>query len=114
MKEISEYDKIETAFFLQLDLSEKTIKNYRGALNSSFFSYYLKVNYGCTSLFELTDLKVLWKLYSKLNVHPKNISNHRCYSSVVNRYIRFLNGGEKYGKRVDYGKRKAISHKKSI
>ena len=38
------------------------------------------------------------------NLHPKNISNHRIYSCVIMKYIRFLNNGKKIGKRIDYGK----------
>lgn len=57
-------------------------------------------------LYQITDLETLWKLYSKINLHPINISSHRAYSAAIMKYIRFLNNGEKYGRRIDYNKSK--------
>jgi hypothetical protein len=91
-------------FFAQLNLSEATTRNYRLALNSSFLKEMLLKECGGKQLFEITDLEELWKLYSKINLHPKNISNHRSCSAAVMKYIKFLNGGKKYGRRIDYNK----------
>lgn len=57
-------------------------------------------------LSDIVDLDTLWLLYTKINLHPKNISNHRIYSCVIMKYIRYLNKGNRIGKRVDYGKAK--------
>ena len=43
------------------------------------------------SIFEITDLDLLWIIYTKVNVHPSNVKNHRCTSCAVMKYIRFLN-----------------------
>ena len=58
------------------------------------------------SLFDIYDLEELWNIYSEINLHPQNISKHRMYSAAIMKYIRFLNGGKKYGKRIDYQKPK--------
>lgn len=57
---------------------------------------------GKTNVFEITDIKSLWKIYSVVNIHPKNITQHRNISCALMHYIRFLNNGEKYGHRVDF------------
>jgi hypothetical protein len=44
------------------------------------------------------------KKHSKINLHPKNIENHRAYSAATMKYIRFLNDGKKYGHRIDLKK----------
>lgn len=91
----------ETDFYAQLNLSSTTIHNYRSALNSNFLKDLLK-KYGLKQLFSITDLELLWKIYSEVNLHPKNIRDHRAYSAAIMKYIRFLNNGQKYGKRIDY------------
>ena len=87
-------------FYESLKLSPTTTSNYRSALQSSF----LKDQYNNLDVFEIVDLEALWDLYSKINLHPKNISNHRAYSAAIMKYIRYLNQGVKYGKRIDFGK----------
>lgn len=57
--------------------------------------------YDVNSIFEITNLKELWDLYCKINMHPINIANHRGYSCAIMQYIRFLNNGKKIGKRID-------------
>lgn len=94
----------KTNFIAQLNLSEATTRNYITALNSSLLKEMLLVECDGKQLFEITDLDVLWKLYSKLNIHPRNISTHRVCSAVVMKYIKFLNGGKKYGRRIDYNR----------
>lgn len=89
-------------FFESLNLSTTTTNNYRSALNSSFLLEYLKQEYDTFDLFEIVELDKLWEIYSKINLHPKNISNHRAYSAAIMKYIRYLNKGNKYGKRIDY------------
>ena len=37
-----------------------------------------------------------------MNLHPKNVEQHRIYSSAIMKYIRYLNNGERYGRRIDY------------
>lgn len=88
-------------FFEQLNLSENAKRNYRNALNSKYLKEMLKSEYDIESLFEITDLNVLWNFYSLINLHPKNVSNHRAYSAAIMKYIRFLNNGNKYGRRID-------------
>ena len=99
-------------FFSQLKLSKTTKANYRAAINSTFLTTYLKGEYGTTDLFDITDLSVLWDIYSYINLHPKNIGNHRAYSAAIMKYIRFLNNGEKYGKRIDYNIKKTPKYGK--
>lgn len=96
----------EVNFFNQLSLSENTFRSYRAALKSVLLKDVLFKFCNCISIFEITDLDKLWNVYSFLNIHPKNVSSHRCYSAVVMKYIRFLNDGKKYGKRIDYGRKK--------
>lgn len=94
------------AFFEQLELSATTIQNYRAALNSKFLSDLLKESYGISSIFEIDNIERLWEIYTRVNLSQKNIDNHRAYSAPIMKYIRFLNGGEKYGRRIDYNKPK--------
>jgi hypothetical protein len=98
--------KRKSDFLAQLNLSETTLRNYKVALNSALLKEMLFKVCDGKQLFEITDLDLLWELYSKINLHPRNISNHRTYSAVVMKYIRFLNHGEKYGRRIDYNKPK--------
>ena len=93
-------------FFKQLNLSEAAVRNYRNALNSTFLKGKLYSEFGVASLFEITDLNILWNIYSLVNVHPKNVSTHRSYSAAIMKYIRFLNNGNKVGRRIDYNKKK--------
>jgi hypothetical protein len=93
-------------FFSQLNLSESVARNYRNALNSTFLKVTLAEKSNKESLFEITDLEELWNLYSFINLHPRNVANHRVYSAAVMKYIRFLNDGKKYGRRIDYNKTK--------
>lgn len=94
----------KTDFFESLSLSATTTNNYRSALQSSFLHEYLKQEFNAYDLFEIVDLETLWQIYSKINLHPKNVSNHRAYSAAIMKYIRYLNSGSKYGKRIDFGK----------
>lgn len=93
-------------FYEHLALSKTTITNYKSALNSNFLKEELRNEFEVLDIFEIFNIEDLWKLYSKINLHPKNISNHRAYSAAIMKYIRFLNNGEKYGKRIDYNKQK--------
>ena len=95
-------NKRRNDFFAQLNLSESTTRNYKLALNSTFLKEMLLKECDGKQLFEITDLEELWKLYSKVNLHPKNISNHRSCSAAIMKYIKFLNDGKKYGRRIDY------------
>ena len=90
------------AFFSSLTLSESTIHNYKTALTSSFFKEFILTNFKVDTLFEITDLDILVKLYTTINIHPKNIQLHRVCSAVVMKYLRFLNNGKKIVKRKDY------------
>lgn len=96
----------KNSFFSQLKLSESASRNYRHALTSSFLKEILTANYNINTIFEVTDIKELWDIYTQVNIHPKNIAQHRAYSAAIMKYIRFLNNGNKYGKRIDYLKRK--------
>ena len=98
--------KLMSAFFAQLNLSEKTLINYRNALKSKFIKEILLEECNAESLFEIDDLELLWKIYSKTNLHPNNVNKHRIYSAAIMKYIKFLNGGKKYGRRIDYMKPK--------
>lgn len=101
-KKIIDSNTRKSQFFDQLNLSQVTINNYRAALNGSFLNGLVKEidnKYNC--IFDISDLAILWDLYCKINLHPTNIANHRGYSCAVMRYIRFLNGGKKIGKRID-------------
>lgn len=98
--------KKENAFFDSLDVSNNTKRVYKQSLNSSFLKNFLKDEYGYESIFETDDIKILTAIYCSLNVHPKNILNHRGYSASVMKYIRFLNKGVKPVKRTDFGVKK--------
>lgn len=109
---MSSSKKRERDFFSQLILSDSTLRNYRVAFNSTLLKDVLESDYGVSSLFEISNLDILWSLYCKINVHPKNVAAHRSYSAAVMKYIRFLNNGEKYRKRSDSKKKKKerVSH----
>lgn len=95
----------ETSFYNSLNaLSARTIKNYQTSIRSSFLKQLLMEELKTDSLFDIDNLDKLWAFYSIVNVHPINVANHRSYSAAIMKYIRFLNKGEKYGKRIDYGK----------
>lgn len=91
-------------FYKSLNLSVRTTHNYKTAIQSSFLAGVLKDEFNTLDLFEIVDLQKLWDLYSKINLHPKNICNHRAYSAAIMKYIRYLNNGQKLGKRIDFGK----------
>ncbi len=95
-------DQRKSDFLDNLDLSKSTTINYVFALNSNFLKEILKKECQGKQLFEITKLEELWKLYTIINIHPKNISSHRIYSCVIMKYIKYLNGGKKYGRRIDY------------
>lgn len=91
----------EKAFYDSLTVNSQTKRHYSSGLNSTFLHDYIKKEYKVNSVFEITDLSLLWDIYSYINLHPKNVLHHRCYSAPIMRYIRFLNDGKKYGKRID-------------
>lgn len=97
----------EQDFYNSLNgLSARTIRNYQGSIRSSFIKQLLLKDFDTDNLFDLDNLDLLWNLYTKVNLHPINIANHRGYSAAIMKYIKFLNGGKKYGKRIDYKKPK--------
>ena len=99
----------EIDFYKSLNgLSERTINNYQTSLRSRFIKGLLMTNFSTDNLFNIDSLDKLWKLYSLTNLHPTNISNHRRYSCAIMKYIRFLNNGNKYGKRIDYQRPRTI------
>jgi len=91
-------------FYSSLIGSERTVLNYRNAINSSYVRRVLTEFCGTSNLFDLSDLEQLWKVYSFVNLDETNIRNHRFYSAALMKYIRFLNNGEKYGQRIDHKK----------
>ena len=91
-------------FYASLELAEATIQNYRAILKSGFLREILDSQFNIKDLFEITDLELLWTIYSTINVHPRNIEMHRICSAGIMKYIRFLNNGKKIGRRVDYKK----------
>ena len=98
-------EKRSNDFYAQLNLSPITLNNYRSALNSRVLKEVIaEVDDSIESIFEITDLDLLWIIYTKVNIHPSNIKHHRGVSCAVMRYIRFLNNGFRIGKRRDYGK----------
>ena len=97
-------NQIKNAFYSQLILSEKTLANYKNALKSYYMKEMLLKVCNEEEIFDIYDLEVLWKLYSIVNLHPYNISKHRIYSAAIMKYMRYLNGGNKYGRRIDYKK----------
>ena len=95
----------EIAFYKSLStLSARTIRNYQTSIRSCFMKQLLMEELKTESFFDIDSLDKLWALYSKINLHPINIANHRAYSAAIMKYIRFLNNGEKYGRRIDYRK----------
>ena len=98
--------KKEIDFYKSLNgLSERTINNYQSSLRSNFIKGLLLTNFNTDNIFSIDSLDRLWELYTLTNLHPINISNHRRYSCAIMKYIRFLNNGNKYGKRSDNKKR---------
>lgn len=103
---VLEIRKRKSEFLSQLSLSESSRRRYKDALSSLWLNGIVQEEFGLNSVFEISDLEMLWKLYSKVNLHPVNMRLHRYYSSPIMQYIKFLNGGKKYGKRIDYNKKK--------
>ncbi len=98
-------------FFKQLNVSQRTQKNYEGAIRCPFVKGILKDFCGTDDLFVITNLKKLWLVYSYINLHPINVATHRLYSAAIMKYIRFINNGEKYGRRIDF---KGINNSKKV
>jgi len=97
-------EKRETQFYSQLVLSSVTKDNYMSALKGRVINEIIsEIDGSIKSIFEITDLNLLWNIYTKANLHPSNIKNHRGISCAVMKYIRFLNNGKKIGRRIDYG-----------
>lgn len=103
---ILEIRKRKSEFLSQLSLSDSSKRRYKDALSSLWLNDFVREKFELDSVFEITDLEMLWKLYSMVNLHPVNVRLHRYYSSPIMQYIKFLNGGKKYGKRIDYNKKK--------
>lgn len=91
-------------FLSQLTLSDSSIRRYKDALDSPFLVNIIRNEYNVDSIYMIDDLKTLWNLYSMVNLHPTNVRMHRYYSAPIMKYIRYLNGGKKVGKRIDYMK----------
>lgn len=89
-------------FFSSLGLAEATMRNYKTALDSRFLKEYITAKCNCISIFDIIDLDVLYDIYINIRIHPKNIETHRVCSAAIMKYIRFLNGGKKIGRRIDY------------
>ena len=92
------------AYRNSLNVAEVTKSNYLSAIRGSLLCDTLEVESGTRDLFSVVDLEKLWKVYSYINLHPKNIATHRNVSCALMSYIKFLNGGKKYGRRIDYAK----------
>lgn len=101
-----EISKRRNKFLSQLVLSDSSKRRYKDALDSPFLIEFIRNEFNTESIYMLQDLKILWKLYSMINLHPTNVRMHRYYSAPIMKYIRYLNGGEKYGKRIDYMKKR--------
>jgi len=101
-----EIRKRKSDFLSQLNLSDSSKRRYKDALSSLWLNGIVQAEFGLNSVFEMSNLEMLWKLYSIVNLHPVNVRLHRYYSSPIMQYIKFLNGGKKYGKRIDYNKKK--------
>ena len=100
-------EKRSSDFYAQLNLSPVTLNTYRSALNGKVLRGVIsKVDDSIESIFEITDLDILWAIYTEVNIHPSNIKNHRSISCAVMKYIRFLNKSKKIGKRIDFGKKR--------
>lgn len=93
-------------FISQLNMVESTKRKYREALGSVFLNNIIRNEFNKESIYEFSNLEELWKLYSMVNLHPDNVRMHRYYSAPIMKYIAFLNGGKKYGKRIDYMKKR--------
>ena len=91
-------------FFSSIGLANATMRNYRTALNSNFLNEYIFSKYNTISIFEIIDLNDLYDVYVNIRLHPKNIETHRVCSAAIMKYIRFLNDGNKIGRRIDYKK----------
>lgn len=94
----------ENAFCASLKVSEVTKKNYLSALHGKFLCSVLQAETDTNDVFAIVNLEVLWKIYSYINLHPRNIATHRNISCALMRYMKFLNGGKRYGKRIDFEK----------
>lgn len=98
----------ENAFYASLNISEVTKKNYCSALRGKFLCSILNRETGTNDVYAVVELEVLWKIYSYINLHPKNIATHRNISCALMSYIKFLNGGKRYGKRIDFAKPRTL------
>ena len=104
--EVAKIGRIKNQFLSQLNVTDLTKRRYRDALNSTFLMEIIREEYNKKSIFEIEDLELLWKLYSIVNLHPVNVRMHRYYSAPIMQYIRYLNGGKKYGRRIDYNRKR--------
>ena len=70
--------------------------HYCTSLKCRFLNEHIQSLYGKESIFDIDDLKILRDIYDFVNLHPRNIAQHRNISCALMRYIRFLNNGKKY------------------
>ena len=101
-KDNIEIEKRKDRFLSQINLSNSAKRRYRNALSSTFVNDILHQEWHFNSIYEITDVEILWKFYSLINLHPENVRLHRYYSAPIMQYIKYLNGGKKYGRRIDY------------
>ena len=92
------------AYRSSLNIYEVTKNNYFSSIRGSLLCNALEAECGTKDLFAVMDLEKLWKVYSYINLHPKNIATHRNISCALMSYMKFLNGGKRYGKRIDFAK----------
>lgn len=92
------------AYRSSLNVSEVTKRNYFSSIRGSLLCDALEAEFGTKDLFAIVDLEKLWKVYCYINLHPKNIATHRNISCALMSYIKFLNNGQRYGKRIDFAK----------
>lgn len=97
---------IESLFLSQLAVSDRTRRNYLNAIRSTFLRSILYEYCGTSNLFDIIDIKKIYEVYSVVNIHPRNINNHRNYSAPIMKYICFLNNGRKYGRKRDYQRKR--------
>lgn len=94
----------EICFYKSLNVTQGTVSSYKNSLRDSILLELLKKDYNISNIFEIVELETLWSIYCKIKDHPKNLSQHRRYTAAIMKYIRYLNDGKKYGRRIDFGK----------
>lgn len=81
-----------TRFLLERNPSPKFIRTYGIYLSSQVVKKYTKETVGTDNIFEISSVKNINDIYSKVKSDENNIRLHNVYSGAVSAYCKYLEG----------------------